>query len=124
MVANDAELGDYLVDGSGTTLYLSTQDQGTTTACTGGRWRTGHRSSPRATRPEATASTPRCSARPTASSRIQVTDNGHLLDYFHEDTASGHTNGVGLLDRLLVDLAGEAIEGQPAQAVPSDGPQR
>jgi predicted lipoprotein with Yx(FWY)xxD motif len=111
MVANDAELGDYLVDGSGMTLYLFTQDQGTTTACTGGcveNW------------PPIIAE-----GDPTGGDGIdggllgvadgiepnQVTYNGHLLYYFHEDTAPGDTNGVGLPDWFAVDPAGEAIEG-------------
>ena len=111
MVANDAELGDYLVDGDGMTLYLFTQDQGTTTACTGGcaeNW------PPIIAEGDPTGGDGIDAALLGVADGIepnQVTYNGHLLYYFHEDTAPGDTNGVGLPDWFAVDPAGEAIEG-------------
>jgi predicted lipoprotein with Yx(FWY)xxD motif len=110
MVATDDALGDYLVDGTGMTLYLFTLDEGTTTACTGGcvdNW------------PPIIAD-----GDPTGGDGIdaallgtadgiepnQVTYNGHLLYYFAQDTAPGDTNGVGKPDWFAVDPAGEAIE--------------
>jgi len=109
MVATDSVLGEYLVDSEGRTLYLFTQDQGTTTACSGGcadNW------------------PPIVSDAPTAGDGIdaaqlatadgiepnQVTYHGHLLYYFAGDQAAGDTNGVGLPDWYAVDSAGEAIE--------------
>jgi predicted lipoprotein with Yx(FWY)xxD motif len=110
MVATDPELGDYLVDGSGMTLYLFTQDDGTTTACTGGcaeNW------PPIIAEGDPTGGDGIDAALLGTADGIepnQVTYNGHLLYYFHEDTAPGDTNGVGLPDWFAVDPAGEAIE--------------
>lgn len=110
MIASDATLGDHLVDGDGRTLYLFAQDQGTTTACTGGcpdNW------------PPIVAD-----AAPIAGDGVdaaqlatadgiepnQVTYHGHLLYYFAGDQAAGDTNGVGLPDWYAVSPAGDAIE--------------
>ena len=109
MVANDPVLGEYLVDTDGRTLYLFTQDQGTTTACSGGcvdNW------------------PPIVSDTPTAGDGIdaaqlatadgiepnQVTYHDHLLYYFAGDQAAGDANGVGIPDWYAVDPAGNAIE--------------
>jgi predicted lipoprotein with Yx(FWY)xxD motif len=109
MVATDSVLGEYLVDSEGRTLYLFTQDQGTTTACSGGcadNW------------------PPIVSDAPTAGDGIdaaqlatadgiepnQVTYHDHLLYYFAGDQAAGDTNGVGIPDWYAVDPAGNAIE--------------
>ena len=109
MVAADPVLGEYLVDSEGRTLYLFTQDQGTTTACSGGcadNW------------------PPIVSDAPTAGDGVdpaqlgtadgiepnQVTYHGHLLYYFAGDQAAGDTNGVGIPDWYAVDPAGDAIE--------------
>ena len=110
MVATDPELGDYLVDETGMTLYLFTLDDGTTTACTGAcadNW------------PPLVAD-----GDPTGGDGVdasllgtadgikpnQVTYNGHLLYFFAQDTAPGDTNGVGKPDWYAVDPAGEAID--------------
>ena len=109
MVTTDPILGEYLVDSEGRTLYLFTQDQGATTACSGGcadNW------------------PPIVSDAPTAGDGIdvaqlatadgiepnQVTYHGHLLYYFAGDQAAGDTNGVGIPDWYAVDPAGDAIE--------------
>ncbi len=110
MVSSDPALGDYLVDGTGMTLYLFTKDEGTTTACSGdcaANW------------PPIVASDPTggdgidAALLGTSADGIeanQVTYNGHLLYYFANDTAPGDTNGVGLPNWFAVDPAGEAIE--------------
>ena len=109
MVATDPVLGEHLVDSEGRTLYLFTQDQGTTTACSGGcadNW------------------PPIASDTPTAGDGIdaaqlataaglapnQLTYHDHLLYYFAGDQAAGDTNGVGIPDWYAVDPAGNAIE--------------
>ena len=108
-VASNDELGDYLVDAEGRTLYLFEQDQGTTTACTGGcadNW------------------PPLVAESPTGGDGIdagelstadgiepnQVTYHGHLLYYFAGDEAPGDTNGTSIPAWFAVDPAGEAIE--------------
>jgi predicted lipoprotein with Yx(FWY)xxD motif len=110
MIATDSNLGEYLVDADGLTLYLFAKDEGTTTACTGGcadNW------------PPIVAE-----GAPTGGDGIdleqlgtadgiepnQVTYHGHLLYYFAGDQAPGDTNGVGLPDWYPVDPAGNAIE--------------
>jgi predicted lipoprotein with Yx(FWY)xxD motif len=110
MIATDPVLGDHVVDGQGRTLYLFEQDQGTTTACTGGcadNW------------PPIVAD-----GAPTAGEGIdaaelatadgiepdQITYHGHLLYYFSGDQAAGDTNGIGIPDWYAVDPAGNAIE--------------
>lgn len=109
MVATDPVLGEYLVDADGRTLYLFDQDQGTTTACSGGcvdNW------------------PPIVSDTPTAGDGIdaaqlatadgiepnQVTYHDHLLYYFAGDQAAGDTNGVAIPDWYAVDPAGNVIE--------------
>lgn len=110
MIATDPDLGEYLVDADGLTLYLFTKDEGTTTACSGGcadNW------------PPIVAE-----GAPSGGDGIdvellgtadgiepnQVTYNGHLLYYFAGDQAPGDTNGVGLPDWYPVNPAGDAIE--------------
>jgi predicted lipoprotein with Yx(FWY)xxD motif len=109
MVASDDALGEYLVDGNGRTLYLFEQDQGTTTACTGGcvdSW------------------PPMVAESPVAGDGIDaallgtadgieanhVTYNGHLLYFFAGDITPGDTNGHGLPDWYAMTPAGDAIE--------------
>jgi predicted lipoprotein with Yx(FWY)xxD motif len=109
-VANDAALGDYLVDGAGRTLYLFEKDSGTTTACTGdcpNNW------------PPLIAD-----GAPTGGDGVdaallstadgvepnQVTYNGHLLYFFAGDQAPGDTNGVGIPSWYPVDPTGNAID--------------
>lgn len=109
-VANDAELGDYLVGPDGRTLYLFEKDQGTTTACTGGcadSW------------PPLVAQ----GGAPKAGDGVdagelstadgiepdQVTYHGHLLYYFAGDQAAGDTNGTSVPAWYAVGPDGEAI---------------
>lgn len=110
MVASDDTLGDYLVDGSGMTLYLFTRDEGTTTACSGAcadNW------------PPVVAAEPvggegiDAAQLATADGIVpnQITYHGHLLYYFVGDQAAGDTNGVGLPDWYAVRPDGTAIDG-------------
>ena len=86
-------LGTVLVDAGGKTLYAFANDQGTTSACTGGCatiWP-----------PLMATGTPvggsgvdaaKLSSAPTG----QVVYNGHLLYTYAQDTAAGQTNGQGV----------------------------
>lgn len=109
MVATDPALGEYLVDAAGRTLYLFTQDQGTTTACSGGcvdNW-------PAIVSDDPTAGEGVDASQLATADGIepdQVTYDGHLLYYFAGDQAAGDTNGVGIPDWYAVDPAGDAIE--------------
>ena len=108
-VASDDDLGEYLVGPDGHTLYLFTEDQGTTTACTGAcadNW------------------PPLVAGDPTGGDGVdadelstadgiqpdQVTYHGHLLYYFAGDEAPGDTNGTAVPSWFAVDPGGEAIE--------------
>ena len=109
MIAIDPTLGEHLVDADGRTLYMFEQDQGTTTACTGGcadNW------------PPIAADTPTAgdgidAAQLATADGIkpnQVTYHGHLLYYFAGDQAAGDTNGVGIPGWYTIDPAGAKIE--------------
>jgi predicted lipoprotein with Yx(FWY)xxD motif len=109
-VANDAALGDHLVDGDGHTLYLFDKDSGTTTACTGDcatNWP-----------PLIADGTPSGgdgvdAALLSTADGIepnQVTYNGHLLYFFAGDQAPGDTNGVGIPSWYALDPTGNAID--------------
>lgn len=108
--ASDPTLGDHLVDGEGRTLYLFEQDQGTTTACTGGcpdNW-------PPVVADSAPTAGPGVDASQLATADgiepNQVTYHDHLLYYYAGDQAAGDTNGVGIPDWYTVSPAGTAIE--------------
>jgi predicted lipoprotein with Yx(FWY)xxD motif len=110
MIATDPTLGEHLVDGQGRTLYLFEQDQGTTTACTGGcadNW------PPIVANGTPTAGEGIDAAELATADGIepnQITYHGHLLYYFAGDQAAGDTNGIGIPDWYAVDPAGNAIE--------------
>ncbi len=108
-VSNNDELGDYLVDSAGRTVYLFEKDQGTTTACTGGcadNWPplvadgtptggdavTGELSTADGIKPD------------------QVVINGHLLYYFAGDVNPGDTNGTAVPSWYAVSPSGDAID--------------
>jgi predicted lipoprotein with Yx(FWY)xxD motif len=111
----DPAFGTILTDGSGNTLYLFEQDQGTTTSCT-----TGCSS----TWPALTAT-----GTPTAGDGVedsllgtakqgdgsmQVTYNGHLVYRYSGDTAPGQTNGEGIGGVwFVVSASGDAVQ-QPS----------
>jgi predicted lipoprotein with Yx(FWY)xxD motif len=103
-------VGEALVDADGLTLYLFEQDDGTTTACTGGcadAW------------PAAVADGEPtggdgvdASLLETADGQVpnQVVYNGHLLYRFASDAAPGDANGVGIPGWFAVDANGDAID--------------
>lgn len=108
-LATTESLGEYLVDAEGRTLYLFDQDEGTTTACTGGcadNWP-----------PIVADGTPTggdgvdASQLGTADGILpnQVTYFGHLLYYFAGDQVPGDTNGTAIASWFAVDPAGTAI---------------
>jgi predicted lipoprotein with Yx(FWY)xxD motif len=85
--------GTILVDAAGKTLYAFANDQGTTSACTGGCasiWpalmATG----------TPTAGSGVDASKLSAASTGQVVYNGHLLYTYANDSAPGDTNGQGL----------------------------
>jgi len=108
--ATDPELGSYLVDAKGRTLYLFEKDQGTTTACTGGcadNW------PPLVSSGAPAAGDGVDAAQLSTANGVQpnqVTYHGHLLYYFAGDQAAGDTNGVGIPSWYTVDPAGAAID--------------
>jgi predicted lipoprotein with Yx(FWY)xxD motif len=108
-------LGAYLVDATGRTLYLFTEDK-TTSTCygkCGAAWA-----------PLLTGGAPQAGAGATASllattprtgGSTQVTYNGHPLYYFEADKAAGDTNGQGKFKTWwMVAPAGKQIGSAPA----------
>jgi predicted lipoprotein with Yx(FWY)xxD motif len=110
---NLASLGDSgqgLVNGDGMTLYLFEQDNGTTSACTGGCaqiW------------PALTSSSAPVGGSGVAASKLstangqvahQVTYNGHLLYTFSGDHAPGDVNGTSIPDWYPVNADGNKID--------------
>jgi len=109
-VSSNDELGEYLVDGDGMTLYLFEQDQGTTTACSGAcadNWPPIVSSGGSPTGGEGVSAADLSVADGIVAN--QITYHGHLLYYFAGDEAAGDTNGVGLPAWYPVDPAGNAI---------------
>ena len=85
-------LGTVLVDASGETLYAFANDQGTTSACTGGClgiW-------PPLTAASPTGGTGIDAAKLSAAPSGQVVYGGHLLYTYAQDTAAGDTKGQGV----------------------------
>ena len=109
-VAEVGEVGEALVDAEGFTLYLFDQDDGTTSACTGGcldSW------------PAAVADGEPEAGDGVDASLLSVADgaepdqlvyNGHLLYRFSGDTAPGDANGAAIPSWHAVDADGNAIE--------------
>ena len=109
-VAENPAQGSILVDGQGRTLYLFEQDNGTTSACTGGcatAW-------PALTAPaQPTAGTGADgSLLGTANGQVpqQVTYGGHLLYTYSGDSAPGDVKGVGIPGWYPVSPAGAKVD--------------
>jgi predicted lipoprotein with Yx(FWY)xxD motif len=86
-------LGTVLVDSGGKTLYAFANDQGTTSACTGGClgiWPPLRATGAPTAGPGVDAT--KLSAAPSG----QVAYNGHLLYSYAPDTAAGETKGQGI----------------------------
>jgi predicted lipoprotein with Yx(FWY)xxD motif len=108
--------GAYLTGPAGQTLYFSTHDHGTNSACTGtcaSVW-------PALVSPDPIGGPGVIAADlGTADGQVpsQVTYAGHLLYYFSGDTGAGTTYGLSIAGWLLIGPAGQP-EGAPA-AVPA-----
>jgi predicted lipoprotein with Yx(FWY)xxD motif len=96
-VANDAKLGNILVDGSGKTVYLFVADTGTASTC--------YTSCAAIWPPVLTAGAPQAGTGAQASllgtttrtdGKIEVTYAGHPLYYFFKDKKAGDTTGQGI----------------------------
>jgi predicted lipoprotein with Yx(FWY)xxD motif len=96
-VATNSKLGQILVDGRGTTVYLFVVDTGTTSTC--------YTSCAAVWPPVLTTGAPQAGAGATASllgtttrtdGKIEVTYAGHPLYYFIQDKAVGDTTGQGV----------------------------
>ena len=86
-------LGTVLVDASGKTLYAFANDQGTTSACTGGCagiW------PPLMATASPTGGTGIDATKLSAAPSGQVVYGGHLLYTYTPDTAAGETKGQGV----------------------------
>ena len=90
-------LGKILVDSQGRTLYLFTNDEGTTSDCTGAcavNWPPLLANGKATVGSGAKASLVSTTAR--ADGKKQLTYNGHPLYLFLKDTKAGQTNGEGI----------------------------
>lgn len=85
--------GTILVDAAGKTLYAFANDQGTTSACTGGCASVWPALMATGT---PTAGSGVDAGKLSAASTGQVVYNGHLLYTYANDSAPGDTNGQGL----------------------------
>jgi len=105
-VAEIDGVGEALVGPDGLTLYLFEQDDGLTTACTGGcsdAW------PPLVADGDAVAGDGVDAALIETAEGGQVAYNGHLLYTFSGDGAPGEANGVGIPSWFPVDAAGNAV---------------
>ena len=108
-----SSLGDIVTDGEGRTLYVFTEDTGTTSNCTGGCATTW----PALVAPVTTGEgiTGTVAEATQADGATQVTLNGHPLYYYAADAAPGATNGQGVSGKwFVVDGAGNAIKTAPS----------
>jgi predicted lipoprotein with Yx(FWY)xxD motif len=96
-VANDAKLGQILVDEKGITVYLFVADKGTASTC--------YTSCAQIWPPVLTTGAPQAGAGATAAllgtttrtdGKVQVTYGGHPLYYFVQDKRVGATTGQGV----------------------------
>jgi predicted lipoprotein with Yx(FWY)xxD motif len=115
--------GTYLTDGNGRTLYMFSQDAGTSSSCSGGcahEWPAYSSTS----QPTSTGSA-RNALLGTTPGGTQVTYAGHPLYYYVDDESAGDRNGEGLSDFggtwSMVAPNGQVIAAaHPAQAPSSD----
>ncbi len=119
------DLGTFVTDGSGRTLYLFAADHGGTSACTGAclsAWP-----------PLTTSGTPSAGGQVQAGmlgtlsrgGSLQVTYAGHPLYYYAGDSSTGDTNGQGVdgfgATWWVVSPAGTAITHSPGGGTPASG---
>lgn len=96
-VANNAKLGQILVDGSGRTVYLFVADKGTTSVCytdCAAAWPPVHTTGSPQAGTGATATLLGTTTRKDGS--MQVTYAGHPLYYWIADKTAGDTTGQAL----------------------------
>lgn len=114
-VGQKAELGRFVTDAQGRTLYLFTRDTGTTSACVDAcltTWPPLVQASGNPTLGTGLGGT--VSTATQADGRRQVTYNGKLLYYYRNDAAPGDTNGQNVGGIWFV------VEATPA-ALPATG---
>jgi predicted lipoprotein with Yx(FWY)xxD motif len=101
-IAEKEDLGKYLTDGKGMTLYYFTKDQGTTSACTGfclERWPVFY---VEATEVPMGVDLKDFTVITREDGEKQTAYKGRLLYYFFGDTNPGETKGEGIGDSWYV----------------------
>lgn len=127
VVTHSGDLGTFLTDGSGRTLYVFAADHGAMSTCNGGCasvWAPLTSSGKPAAGGQAKAGMLATTSR--GDGARQVTYAGHPLYYYAGDTAAGDTNGEGSSQFgakwWVVSPAGTAItHGGGAATMPSSG---
>ncbi|MFN8489317.1 MAG: hypothetical protein U0350_17170 [Caldilineaceae bacterium] len=111
MLATDPKLGKILTDGAGRTLYLFTNDTGSTSTCSGkcaANWPAFNVDSPKA---GSGVDQALLSTSTGTDGKKQVTYNGHPLYYYIKDTKPGDTTGQGVGDVwYVVNEKGDKVE--------------
>jgi predicted lipoprotein with Yx(FWY)xxD motif len=116
-IGQKADLGRFVTDSQGRTLYLFTRDTGTTSACEGNcltTWPPLVQATGQPTLAPGLGGTVGIAVQ--ADGRRQVTYNGKLLYYYRTDANPGDTNGQGVGGVWFVV---EAVAG--ASALPATG---
>jgi predicted lipoprotein with Yx(FWY)xxD motif len=126
LTVRSGDLGRFLVDGQGRTLYLFERDTGTMSTCSGGCatvWppatTTGKPQAGKNVNAALVGSTKR------SDGQSQITYNGHPLYRYTGDSAAGDTNGQDL-DQFggswyIVSPAGKKIESDSSTSTASSG---
>ena len=110
-VAEVGELGEALVDAEGFTLYLFTNDDGTTSACADACLDTWPAAVADGGEPAAgDGADAALLSTADAAASDQIVYNGHLLYRFSGDAAPGDANGAEIPNWHAVDADGNAIE--------------
>src|SRR4051794_3822324 len=119
-IGQKADLGRFVTDSSGRTLYLFTRDTGTTSACADAcltTWPPLVQASGQPTLGPGLGGTVGVAVQ--SDGRRQVTYNGKLLYYYRTDAAPGDTNGQGVGGVWFVV---EAVAGASTPPPPGGGP--
>jgi len=109
-VAEVGELGEALVDAEGFTLYLFTNDDGTTSACADACLDTWPAAVADGEPTAGDGADAALLSTADAAAPDQVVYNGHLLYRFSGDAAPGDANGAEIPNWHAVDADGNAIE--------------
>lgn len=119
-IGQKADLGRFVTDGQGRSLYMFTRDQGTTSACVDAcltTWPPLNQASGNPTLAPGLGGTVGVAVQ--ADGRRQVTYNGKLLYYYRTDANPGDTNGQGVGNAWFVV---EAVAGAAALPATGGGP--